>query len=76
MNRWKDGPKTYVNYGRGVPSKSLIQRDLMRLHMKIAKFAEKRASCPEDMRWAARVCGAVELALRVDGYPACEGHGP
>lgn len=66
MSRWANGPRTYTNFGRSVPSRARIERDLVLLHIKAARFYQLRAQSPEDKKWAARLIDGLEALIALD----------
>jgi len=71
--RWTgDQPRTYKNYGRNVPSTVKLTQDLIKLHIKVNRFAEKRASTEDEHHFAAMVSDALEALLRLIATDALE----
>lgn len=62
--RWDSGIRTYPNYGRATPSRNQILKDLMGLHLKVARFAALRAESPEDKVFAAIVADGLDGMLQ------------
>jgi len=57
------GLATYTNYGVGVPPKRKLLQGVESLIIKAKRFGEKRASTPEDKRFAARLMDHLTIFL-------------
>jgi hypothetical protein len=62
--RWTgEAPATYTNYGRNVPSKHKITADLIKISIKLNRFAQSGKASDHDMRWAVAVGAALDKVL-------------
>lgn len=65
--RWAaDGTgRTYQNYGRDVQSRSKLTAAIVKIRLKVEKFAESGKSNEPDKAWARRVCDRLDDLLGV-----------
>lgn len=63
---WGPEPRTYTNYGRGVPSMAKLIADLIKVRVKLNRFVESGRATESEIRRAARLADGLDVLLGVD----------